>query len=171
MKLFITICISLQILLFAGIYIADKQCFEENYSVSEPPIKKQIETEPCSKIVLAPDTIFSILIKNDGMGVTPVSVKFNGNKIETSKLSFRVGSKPESYEVRTTKHRDYAKFAGDLDRPAQVEIVDVPKHLRGGHSSLWYEIKDKTVEAVYVQILRDYPTQILVPRGYDIKIT
>lgn len=160
---------ALSALLFCSVLVNSSnadECKEWNYSVAETPVNVRIEVDPCVKIVAPPESVILFQTNENPFAdnkQTVMSVKFDGHKRNISTQHFRVGSEGGIFEVRLTNPNTIWKAVG-------LVIADVPHHLKGGENALIYELPTKSAVGLKVNILREYYTQIMVPRGYDVKI-
>jgi hypothetical protein len=141
--------------------LAEEECSEGNFAVVELPKSIESYPEPCSKIIAPANSVIAIEIKRQ-----PLVVKFGENKMVIKKMKFRVGGSHSEYILRPTI-TEYKAW----ERPTYaMTIVDVPKHLKGGENALWYEIGEGNQTGEPVLFIAGYATQVLVPRGYNVKI-
>lgn len=147
--------------------MAEDICYDATFAVSEPPIETTLKIDPCRRIITPPDTVMSIEELDRAWSHMDATLKLSAGAMLTEGMLFRTGAQPVKYDVKPMKGKSWAAFK---DREIRVKIVDVPQHLKGGESALWYEIS-KTTQEMPVVFLKDYATQVLVPTGYDIRIT
>ncbi|AKM77954.1 MAG: hypothetical protein UY31_C0041G0008 [Candidatus Wolfebacteria bacterium GW2011_GWE1_48_7] len=144
-----------------GTAMADEEkCTEGNFAVSELPVNIESYPEPCSRIIMPADSLVWMKVMRQ-----PIAVKFGENKVIVKERMFRVGSKHEEFILRPTE-----KYEFYLRPEYHMKISDVPKHLKGGESALWYEVMSTSAQGERVEFLSEYPTQVLVPRGCNVKI-
>lgn len=141
-------------------FAQEEECSEGNFAVANLPKNISSYPEPCSIITLPANSLARLEVVRQ-----PLSVQFGENKVVVTKMTFRVGEQYEAYTLRPTE-----PYRWPLRPDYEMRITDLPKHLHGGESALWYEIGEGSSAGEKLVFLANYLTQVLVPRGSTVKI-
>lgn len=160
MKRIATVILVVVMSALGGTAFAEGTCTTGNFAVVDLPTSIYSYPEPCSAIVLPANSLAHFKVDN-----FPLAVKFGDTKVVVTEMTFRIGDRHEEFTLRSLERLEFPFRAN-----YKLDIVDVPKHLRGGESALWYEIKEAGSLGRQVAFLANYPTQVLVPRGSTVRI-
>lgn len=141
------------------VHAVETGCNEWNYAVVDTPVNTKVKVKPCAMIATAPETIVYI-----GDNYEALTIRFDDRNISGKELLFRVGSDVGKYEILCAGNcSDY--------REATIRITDVPGHIKGGESALFYASMEQEGGKWHkLRFLRDYPLQVMIPRGHDIRL-